>query len=285
MKKMMWMKSTVISLTVLFLLSASAHAKTGGPIECVGKGKFALSLETEYVQEQKMKDYKTYVNLGDGMTIYRGTSDVYNNDINFKIERYYLKVQYGIFDNLSIFLKSGIQRQKINLFFEDRMNSLMNEFIEIDDYNPLLAGGLKMKLCSMGDLVDIGFSGSYLWSAGKRKRETVVRIDNGTEYITDITHSEVEYHSWDVSLYFYKNFKFITPYIGAKYQNIMYSENLWIWLSNLGLREYLEEKYNQDMPWIMFWGCDFHINKRLDANIELSTFGSRSASFGLTWKF
>ena len=278
------MKKIVISLVMVLLFTPTAMAKTGGPIECVGKGKFALSLDTEYVQEQRMKDDKLYIDYGPGLLFYQGQPHIYIYDINFKIERHYSKVQYGILDNLDIFFLSGTQRQKYCYSSDDRQFPSTANAILIDDYNPLLASGLKMKLYSMGDVIDVGFSAAYLWSRGKTKRYTLWTLGGG-ETIADITHSDIEYHSWDVSLYLYKQFKFLTPYIGAKYQDSTYEYKVDMWFPALGASQYFEQKYNQDMPWIMFWGCDFHINKRLDANIELSTFGSRSASFGLTWRF
>jgi len=282
MKKMLWTKSTVISLTVLFLLSTNAQAKTGGPIECVGKGKFALSLGTEYIPEQRFRSDKSFMFLPTA-GVFNPENEENNYDINFKIDRYSLELSYGIFDKLDIFFGAGTQREKIDYQIVDFVGSDNNPLRIVSDYNLLLSGGFKAHLCSIGKLLDMGFSAKYLWSKGKAK---TIHTTNDAYREWDIMDSRSEYYSWDVSLYFYKSFKFITPYIGAKYQNATYNLEMEFFISELSFYTYYDPlKFDQDMPWIMFWGIDFHINKRLDANIELSTFGSRSASFGLTWKF
>ena len=276
------MKKIIITLIALLLFSPCAFAKTGGPIECVGKGKFALSLDTEYIPEQRFRSDKSFMFLPVA-GVFNPENEENNYDINFNIDRYGLELSYGIFDNLDIFFGVGTQREKIDYQIVDFVGSDNNPIRIVGDYNLLFTGGLKAHLCSIGKLLDIGFSAGYLWSKGKAK---TIHTTNDAYREWDIMDSRSEYYSWDVSLYFYKRFKFITPYIGAKYQNSTYNLEMEFFINEISFYTYYDPlKFDQDMPWIMFWGCDFHINKRLDANIELSTFGSRSASFGLTWKF
>ena len=279
------MKKIIIILIAVLLFSPCAFAKTGGSIECVGKNKLAVSLSSEYIQEQKMRQDKIRMwQTGDTITT---ESNTVIDEIRLKIDRYYFKLNYGIFDSLDIFLKAGTQREQLDFTtLTTDPNQWKDRFIS--DYNPLLGGGLKAHLLPVGELFDVGFSAQYLYSKGKLKVIETEFSMGGSGGFYDIDNFEVECHSWDVSLYFYKRFKFITPYIGAKYQNSIYKINgdLVLYIAALTINQNFDYyKFNQDMGWILFGGIDFHINKRLDANIELSTFGSRSVSFGLAWKF
>ena len=278
--KRVGMKKITVTLILVLLCSPFAFAKTGGPIENVGKGKFALSIDTEYIPEQRMRQHKIYSDNSSGGTI-EESAYMYDN-IKFRLDSHSLNLSYGILDNLEVFLKAGVNKIKFSMR-EDEFGSGSSFIDAIGDYNPMLGGGFKIHLFSIGELFDVGFSGEYLWSKGKLKRYNAF---SGSELHVDVMSSKVKYYSWGGSLYFYKHFKFITPYIGAKYQDSLYDLKADLYIPAASLWSYIDSfKFEQDMPWIMFWGIDFHINKRLDANIELSTFGSRSASFGVTWKF
>ena len=274
------MKKIIIILIAVLLFSPCAFAKTGGPIECVGKGKFALSLDTEYIAEQRM--HQDEINLLDSVGGRYGENNIVFHNIDMRIDRHYLKLRYGLFDALDIFFSVGAQREKLeaDAFIIGGPN-LPHRFV--GDYNPLIGGGFNARLFPVGKLFDVGFSSHYLWAKGKLKLQNIYL---GNEHVNILT-SETEYYSWDAALYFYRQFKYATPYIGAKYQNSKYSIKAdFNNVAPAGATQNVDPySYDQDMPWILFWGCDFHINDRLDANIELSTFGSRSASFGLTWKF
>jgi len=274
------MKKIIITLIAVLLFSPYAIAKTGGPIENVGKGKFALSLDTEYIPEQRMRQDKLYVDNTAGGILDEATY-MYEN-IRFRIDRHSIKLKYGILDKLDVFLRAGVNRIKSKME-EVEFGSATSYIVAIDDYNPLVGGGFKAHLFSVGELFDVGFSGEYLWSNGKIKRYEAF---SGSELHVDVMSSSVKYYSWNSSLYLYKHFKFVTPYIGATYQDSVYELRADIYVPAASLFSYIDTfKFEQDMPWIMFWGIDFYINKRLDANIELTAFGSRSVSFGVTWKF
>jgi len=277
------MRKIIITLILVLLFAPTAMAKTGGPIECVGKKKLAISFATEYIQEQRMRQDSIYINTGG--TVSNEKTDVYHFT-EARIDRYFLKLNYGLLDNIDIFLKLGAQREKILSHNNSLISSDKSTIFLIGDYNPLVAGGFNTNLFSIRQWCKVGFSVEYLWSKGKAKR---YNIDSPNVVGIDILDSDTEYYSWNASLYFYKRFKLITPYVGASYQNSMYSFKgdmlLWLSAGSSLISNYDSFKFNQDMPLILFGGIDFHINKRLDANIELSTFGSRSASFGLTWRF
>ena len=286
------MKKIIIALIALLLFSPCVFAKTGGPIECVGKGKFALSLDTEYIPEQRMRQDKYYMSQVPSSV--EGEWNVAWHNIRMKSDSYSFKFDYGIFDNLDVFVKVGAQRD--NLEMEYRRFSGAPEFYSarfIGDYAPCVGGGFKAHLFSLGSICDVGFSTQYLYHKSKLKLfdfEEFMFSGTLRETVADIQTSETDYHSWDATLYFYKQFKYVTPYIGAKYQNSIYEAKVDVSTSIIGVIANIAQsndpiKFEQDMPWILFGGVDFHINKRLDANIELSTFGSRSVSFGMTWKF
>lgn len=275
------MKKIIVVVVLALLFIPNAFAKTGGSIECVGKGKLAISLEGEYVPEQRMRQ-DTFVLRSGGAKVQEQNTMGYQADL--KLNRFAAKLKYGLFENFDLFLIAGTQREIMdyNVVFD---GDIYYKFI--GDDNPLVAGGFNSHLFSLGKLFDVGFSAQYLISKGKTKRIEVAAIAPGQhiDHPIDVMVSDVQYHTWFAALYFYKQFKFVTPYIGAKYQNSSYTLKGDYYLHLTTTTHSYDFKFDQDMPWILFGGVDIHINNRLDVNIEASTIGARSISGGLTWKF
>jgi len=277
------MKKIVLAVILALLMAPIAFAKTGGPIECVGEGKLALSLEAEYIQEQRMRPHKINTNII-GVAVLTDHNNLSSN-FRYSSGEYFLKVNYGLFDNLDVFFKCGMSKNEKKYDAQLTSLGLFHEHDFNTDYAFAWSAGFNSKLFSVFDWFDVGSQVQFSRSKPKEKSWEIIE-DGALRVASAIEDIDAKYYSWNVALYFYKSFKLVTPYIGAKYQYSKYSWKGDYYVGGLSFYSLInKEEFVQDMPWILFGGFDVHINKRLDANIEVSTFGARSISAGVTWRF
>ena len=310
----------MISAFLMIVLTAvTAHAAAIGGAETIGKGKFSVGAGGEFIADRKM-DTDEWVMKFDVIED-AGPGSVYNEHYQYFMEVFQQEivknnsvigtVQYGVLDNLDIYVKVGSRDYETRARFQSTgrvtvpgmLNTLMsarNGLIEQKTQSGIVWG-----LGGRGtvDIVDgwfIGCDAQYTQSRNRYKSRMTSNVYmpdvnvNGDQFITTWSGTII-LHEWQIAPYIAKRLWDFVPYIGMKYSGLVcqdQSKTPYIFTAepeSSTITDYTTDPYHQK-SWNknvigMFVGMDYKIGDHFVINIEGVFFDETGMSVGAKWIF
>ena len=236
-------------LLVLLGMQSAAFALGLNGVTTADQGKVAVTLGSDY---SFRRDIRTMDNPGDPVVNY-------NNSYMTNIYHESLKVTYGVVDHLNLYVKLGV----VGMKGKEEVSHAGNAF-DVGHWtvDPSVFGGTGLHaFYDFSDILTIGCDAQILAHKNNAKYEGA--------------HEKIKFCEWQVAPYIAKKIKNLTPYVGAKYNDMRHKEVI-------GGKEY---RYKSRMVAGMFTGADYAISSHLSVNIEGTFFSETAISSGVTYKF
>lgn len=226
-------------LTLLFVLISpmASHASTIGDPETLGKNKWGVGLDGDYVYNRPLKS-ETWSTRQTIFARPAGITEFVNYDMEtskLKITEMYrtsAKVSYGLLESLDVYLKLGTSQKQIRGSFSGSGVAILppptntlaatiyNGSLKYSTENAFTYGGGVKLTHEFNEGWSIGVLGQYLREESNYKASR--------QYIQDLTgspgifsfedwHGELTTQEWSIAPYLAKKIKNFTPYVGFVY--------------------------------------------------------------------
>lgn len=257
-------KLIVLALALILCIPVVSYAASIGGVETQGKGKIALSMDSEYVFGRDWKA-KSVTNLNAGESIDDMETD----------EAWYggARLIYGLLDNLDVYARIGASDYKVNdKHFTSGAESATDKF----NTDTGLAYGIGMKgTYNINENLLLGCDLQY--SRSKHEARDNYSAVSGTELSTKYKSFIVQ--EWHVAPYVgYKAGNFL-PYLGVRYSDARLE------ITEPGNTDFGEFKTEADDNFGVFVGTDYKIGENLSLNVEGRFVDETAMSVGVTYKF
>jgi len=314
------LKKTLLFLLFLLGLPFYSHASDIAGAETLGKGKFSLGLDGEYVFKRKLKakgyqDNLTLRGAGPGGSdvFFRMQSNSDSPDLN-KFYRPMTKISYGILDNLDVYVKLGTNKGKINQVDSGAGLEIMPGFATVNyeiissntryNIDTAFNWGAGLKGAYPVDLLGgfiLGCDLQYL-----RSESDYYAMQERVSYIgppASMAFSWIRRWSgrltiqeWHAAPYIAKKFGKFTPYLGAEYSDVRIKdkpkgdvEEMFIPAAGgdvtaITTQGYVKEYKSKSIVG-GFIGLDYNINNNWKFNLEGSFINAYVASLEMAYKF
>ncbi len=204
MKKYFWLTWLTLISILVFLPIAQANSIDGAKTQ--GFGKYSVGLVGEHIFEKDLK-YDEGLNLASGEGVE-----------NVKIKHLYrvmAKYNFGFWENLDMYVKLGVANFKADY---EVNNNLGNE---IRNYT---MDGKANFTFTVGAKGTYEFAKTWLLGAdaqfGRYSTKDDTTIRNLTTGVETTTLQKPTILQWHVACYLAKEFKNLTPYVGARYSDL-----------------------------------------------------------------
>jgi hypothetical protein len=265
----------ILCLAVILCLPAVVNAMSIGEVETQGKGKFSVGFDQEFLFDRDMK---------------RGNKDELKelDDIDW-FYRSMAKINYGILENLDIYVKLGTANFKSQSDgkYEDSMWVGGYDLVKWKEEgnNAFAYGGGIKGAYNINDFLILGYGAQYLrhknsWS-GKESWDAY----NGSgvyQYSREYYISgDMTFQEWQIACYVAKKLGNFTPYIGSKYSDLRIENKVQFY--NSTTKYTYKSKADNNVG--VFVGTDYKIGDNLKLNVEGRFVDETAMSFGATYKF
>ncbi|MCD6540047.1 MAG: TonB-dependent receptor [Candidatus Omnitrophica bacterium] len=249
----------LLSLVTLLCLPLAVYAASIGGVETQGQGKFSIGFDQEFVFDRDFEFDKANWDLA-------AQSIVVEKIELDKAYRTMIKLNYGVVDNLDVYVKLGAGDSKINL--DDLRSGTSENNIYDSDYGFAYGVGLKGAFDLENNWL-VGCDLQYL----RQKADWTPKGDFQGE------GDKITIQEWHIAPYVgYKVGNFI-PYFGVRYSDLR-AKTEW------GGKDAGDwEKVKADDNFGVFLGTDYKIAENWTLNLEARFIDETAISFGTTYRF
>ncbi|MCD6094095.1 MAG: outer membrane beta-barrel protein [Candidatus Omnitrophica bacterium] len=276
-------KLILLSLVTLLCMPLTVYAASIGGVETQGAGKFTLGLDQEFVFDRDTKD----VSVSEIVETTIAATGKLKSEVD-KMYRTMLKISYGLFDNLDVYVKLGMAdfeaKGKKSGIWENSATGdtgIWEASTKLRGDNAFAYGfGVKGTYPLEDDWI-IGCDVLYLRHKNDFKATGTLSVydDTGTPIpIDDPSESwkgDMTFQAWHVAPYIAKEIENFVPYFGVKYsdQRIEYKS------------EDSKIKFKANDNFGVFLGTDYKIAENWTLNLEGRFIDETAMSFATTYKF
>lgn len=257
------MKTFIIAtVSVLLCLPLTAHAASIGAAQTQGKSKISIGVDQEFMFHRDLKFRKeTGYSIDSEYTL----ENVEINDMY----RTMFKANYGIIDNLDIYVRLGATnlKEQDEWYYNGNYDSRQNL---TGKYAFAYGAGVKGTYPLANQWL-IGIDAQYI-----RNRNTY----SGKWTVNDSPWSgHMTVQEWQIAPYVARKIGNFVPYLGAKYSNLKLLDKGVDTTGGWTTRHKAKNNIG------VFLGTDFNINSHLKINIEGRFVDETAMSCGSTYKF
>ncbi len=268
-------KLILLSLITLLCLPVAVYAASIGGAETQGQGKFAIGLDQEFVfdRDMELKSIDPALDLDPDETFET------KPEID-SVYRTMVKANYGLLENLDIYVKLGTADFKSNMDWTwTEAGGWETGTMKIKGDNAFAYGfGAKGTYNLKNDWI-IGCDVQYL-----RHKNDYKGIDSWEDSTGDSGEESfkgnVTFQEWQVAPYIAKKIGNFVPYLGVKYSDLRTKFKV-TWEDD----EVETWKIEADDNFGVFLGTDFKIGDRFSLNLEGRFIDETAMSVGATYRF
>lgn len=281
------MRKIILSvlISISFFPVFSFAASIGGA-DTQGRNKFSVGIDSDYVFEKEFEDRRvSWVSFPIAEFYGQETTKIKGG-----MYREMVKINYGILDNLDIYVKAGTAQiigMRTNVGLPGTIFAVNGSVERGMDYTSELgmsyAAGLKGKVNLPGKLSD-WFLGCDLQYLRQRNRTRVWVWQNlyalGTLVMSgqNGARGHITWEEWQAAPYLAYKWKMFTPYAGAKYSYTRLKIQTDDWF-DMGMNE----KSGNEVG--AFAGLDWDIGKHITLNLEGRFVDETAVSGAVSYKF
>ena len=287
-----------VLVSVLFL-PIVVHASSIGGAETQGQGKISVGYDGEYIFDRDFKEKK-------GSSV-NDISDEYTVDVEWKtaveIDKMYrnmVRISYGVFDNLDIYLKLGTADLELKQTYTEsgsipdaEWTGVLEKGTSKINADAAFAYGIGAKgTVSLSESLFLGcdiqyirhkndFTGKGTWTEYNYDEDTgdlTEEYQASADYKGDITFQE-----WQVAPYVAAKLGNFVPYLGVKYSGVVTRIKYASVSGDDDDEDNAKDRADDHVG--VFVGTDFKITENWKLNVEGRFVDETAVSMGLNYKF
>lgn len=266
----------LLSLVIFLCLPLAVYAASIGGAETQGQGKFSIGLDQEFVFDRDMKFKSIDPALGPGETLEMKT------EID-KMYRTMVKTNYGVLDNLDVYIKLGIAdfESKTNYTWRDTTTGDWEKGnMKLKGDNAFAYGFGAKGTYNLEDDLIIGCDIQYLRHKNDYKG-TGSWEDSAGLSDEESFKGKITFQEWHVAPYIAKKLESFVPYFGVKYSDLRQEGKI----EQEDGDEDEKVKYEADDNFGVFLGTDYKLGENWALNLEARFIDETAISFGGTYRF
>lgn len=288
-------KLILLGLVVVLCLPVAVYAASIGGAETQGQGKFSIGMDQEFVFDRDLKN--TQFSFTEEVTPPGGGPVEFTGQLSLdsKVDKMYrtmVKANYGLLDNLDVYVKLGTADGESKSSFSGLLDWT-------DVANPLNTGqgtfsGSGKSKTDNAFAYGLGMKGTYDlangWLIGADAQYLRHQNDykfSGSATYTDPTmvppsfsaplswKGKLTIQEWQVAPYVAKKMGNLVPYFGVRYSDFRAEDK----------SEGEKEKYKADDNFGVFLGTDYKLGENWKLNLEGRFVDETAMSVGATYRF